>query len=89
MNETRDAKGVVIERKKGVYGESETDTAEKGLERSGRHSEVGICCGGSMSFSKSRMQFRYGFSSSGVNLRIRGSSPLLSSISQDVKSTLM
>jgi hypothetical protein len=35
MHEARDAKGVVIERKKGLYGESETDTAEKGLKRGG------------------------------------------------------
>jgi hypothetical protein len=35
MYETRDAKGVVIERKKGVYGESGADTTEEGLERSG------------------------------------------------------
>jgi hypothetical protein len=35
MYETRDAKGVVIERKKGVYGGSSADTTEEGLERSG------------------------------------------------------
>jgi len=35
MHETRDAKGVIIERKKGLYGESEADTAEKRLKRSG------------------------------------------------------
>jgi hypothetical protein len=34
MYETRDAKGVVIERKKGVYGGSSADTTEEGLERS-------------------------------------------------------
>ena len=41
MYETRYAKGVVIERNKCVYGESDADTAEKGLERGGRHSERG------------------------------------------------
>jgi hypothetical protein len=64
MYETRDAKGVVIERKKGVNGESDADTAEKRLERSGtgqRHGEVGICGGASMSFSSGRTCSDTGF----------------------------
>jgi hypothetical protein len=35
MYEARDAKGVVIEIKKGVDGESSADTTEEGSKRSG------------------------------------------------------